>query len=1176
MTLLCGWLKVNSQTVQANFSLPSTACLNERISLINQSIGASSYEWDFCQGDLSLSPSASTILNLMGAVTLGIDLISDGENWYGFVVSRGTNSILRLEFGSSLQSVPVVTDLGNISNIISNPSDIKVVFDNGNWYGFVYGYGSPAIIRIDFGNSLLNTTASPTPISASVVVSSSGSTNGGFDMIYDGNNWIIVYIQSPYITIVRLNSINSTPANQDFIPNVQDVFGSGLGDVVLQKVNGNFFGYIVSAQNNSLQRMEFGANAFSTPVIDDITTYLPQTGNPYGVDIAFDNGKYYLLISTLQGNLFNIDLGSDLSTAPVNGTDLGILSILANTLKLRIVKQGTSNLLFSTDFNSANLYRIDFPNPSSCPAGKATSIETNPEISYTSSGVQYISLRSRDGGNVDQVNKALVVNANAAPDIAFTYQNYCALNSVNFLAMNQSGNLTSYSWDFGDGGSSASPNPSYIYSSSANYNVELTVTASNGCQNFVQKSIQIFNPPQANFSLPSGSPICSNQNYTFTNSSIFDVGSSPTWQWSVNGANVATTQDLIYMIPSTIDQNVTLTASIPGCSTQSSQSLSAIQDGPLVNFNSPATACVNAIASFSNTSTGTITNYNWDFGDGNTSSQTDAVHSYSSAGIFAVTLTASNAAGCQNFHTKNLPVYSNPQPDFAIEAPPYSCANYPAQFDNNTPPLSDSNIAAWAWSFGDAAQGTSNQKNPSYIFSTAATYHVALQAVTNFGCSGTKEQNVTIYPSSQSGFTYSPACVNQNTQFTDASSGSITAYQWLIQGTTLSGANPPPYIFKSPGTFPVSLTTTSANGCKNQLVKNITVPLPPIMDFIYQPPCSGKPTFFQELNPGGADPSVAWNWSFGSGSGTGSPVSYSFSAAGVYSVTLSATRNSGCIYSTSKDIAIYDAPVAAFTPLPQGGAAPLTVTFNNTSTGDSYFWQLGDGGHSTSTDPSPSFTYTQLGQYKVLLTARNNNGCSDTLSTQIYVVVPHVDLAISAFSLLDDPSTNASKAVVTISNLGNIPETNPEVLIDLGGNAILKEKIMSTVLPGKSIQQTLSLEIVPQSLGYICAEVGRAGDVNIFNDRECLSMTNNDILFHPYPNPASGKINFDWISSENENVEVTIYRSTGQVVFKQEFLMVQPGINQLAIDISSLSSGFYLVQYSGVRAKKTFSISVIN
>jgi hypothetical protein len=190
--------------------------------------------------------------------------------------------------------------------------------------------------------------------------------------------------------------------------------------------------------------------------------------------------------------------------------------------------------------------------------------------------------------------------------------------------------------------------------------------------------------------------------------------------------------------------------------------------------------------------------------------------------------------------------------------------------------------------------------------------------------------------------------------------------------------------------------------------------------------------------------------------------------------------------------------------------------------------------------------------------------------------VPHVDLAMIAFSLLEDPSSNSSRPVVTLQNLGNIPLINPLVEIDLGGNVRLKEKINSTVLPGKSIQQLLSLEIVPLALAYICAEATTSGDVDIYNDKQCLSLTSNDVVLSPYPNPASDQINFDWISAEIENVVVTIYKSTGQVAFEQTFQMLSAGINQLAINTAALSSGVYVVQFSGATTKKTFSVTVVH
>jgi len=1165
-----------SQCPIAAFTASANVCSSQQIRIANTTSGATAYAWDFCSGDLENAPNVNQISKLSGLSDPleGLTVVQDQGNWYGFAVAR--TAIARIDFGSNLgNTTPAINYLGTLGDILQKAISIKILLINSNWYGLVLNTDASDgnLIRLDFGTSLSNT-----PI-ATIIYPGLGSSNSSMDAIaWQGEVFVTVTSFNNIVTNVVFGNGLANPSTSTNTLSVPGV--SSFIDIKLIESCGSWHAITID-YFRKIFRLDYSADFSIAPTSVDITgsiSFISGVNNnhPYRLSVNADGGKFYGAISTDEGPLFQIDFGTNISNMPTS-TSWGDFNILANGWTLALAKSGSRWFGFTANGSPGyhQLYQLSFPE--TCSVNSPVSSQYQPkDFSYNAAGTYKIALTAyASSGASSTVTQTTTVTSLVSPDISFTSQNVCVNNNVNFTSVNLSGDITGYTWDFGDGGNSSNPNPSYSYAIASTYLVNLTVIASNGCQNFAQTSLQIYNEPIASFNLPTSSPICSNQNYSFTNTTIYDVGSNPTWQWSVNGTNVATTQDLNYLIPSTAAQSIILTASIPGCNSQSVQSISTVQDGPLVNFNSPLSGCVNSPVTFINTSTGTITSFNWTFGDGNISSQANGSNSYASSGNFHVTLTASNTAGCQNFLTKDFSVYSNPQPDFVIEAPPYSCANYPAQFDNNTLPLTDSNITSWAWSFGDAANGTSSQKNPSYMYTTAANYNVILQATSNFGCTAAKQKSVTINPSPTAGFINSPACVNQNTVFTDASTGNITSYQWLIQGTAFTGANPPPYVFKSAGTYPVSLTTTSGNGCKNQLVKNIIVPIPPVMDFTYQPPCTGKPTTFQELNPGGADPSIAWNWNFGSGGGVGSPIDYSFIAPGVYLVTLSATRSSGCLYSTSKNVTIYNGPIAMFTPSTQSGAPPLPVTFNNESTADSYFWQFGSG-NLTSTEVSPVYTYNELGEYKVLLTANNIHGCADTTSTKIYVVVPRIDIAMKNFSLVEDPNSNASKPVVTISNLGNIPLTNPEVQIDLGGHAVLNEKIALTVLPGRSIQQTLSLEIVPQTLGYICAEVASAGDINIYNDRQCLSMTNNDVLFYPYPNPAKGQINFDWISSESENVVVTIFRSTGQVAFKQDFQMVQPGINQLAIDISSLSSGLYMIQFSGSKAKKTFSVSVIN
>jgi len=1160
------------QLPSSDFSIPSQACLGGLI--ISKNAGATTQsEWDFCQGDLLLNgPIFVTPTVIPAILPIGPTLIEVNHLWYGFICDRVGQKLYRLDFGASLlNQTPTINDLGNLGSNLNSPQNIKIVEYQGNFYGFINNLSFNQLVRINFGNNIENGS-----VTSDILSSDPGFGNGGLDVAYDGSNWIVALSNANTITLFNLGTTPGTivsgisSVTTSTIPGVSDI-----GDIKFAFDNNVWYGFIVGYSSNTIHRLTFGTSLYSNPSVQLLNVSFGSL-QPYGLEIHQDDNNWIIFSTTAQGNLVRLNLGNQMTNNAPQMDDLGRYTQLLNTFKLSMAHSKSRWVGITTRWDAQTFFLIDFPqNISSFNKTYSNNADT---VLFKSiaGGIKTITQYTKDSNGLSSsTTKSLEVLTSLAPTIDFN-NSICFGVPVSFEIISNVP-LANVAWDFNNDETidATTANPNYSFSSLGPHSIYAKITDNSGCENQIVKSIDLYSPPTPSFSLPAASPICSNQNYLFSNTSSFDTGSGPTWQWSVNGSNIATTQNLNYLIPSTVAQNITLTASIPGCSSQSTQSITTIQDGPLANFSSSNSGCVGAPIPFTNTTSGTVTSYAWTFGDGNISSQTNTSNTYSSPGTFAVTLTAYNSAGCQNFLSKNISIYSNPQPDFVIEAPPYSCANYPAQFDNNTPPLLDSNIATWVWNFGDAANGTSNQKNPTYIFSTATTYNVTMQAISNFGCTATKQHSVIIDPSPQAAFTNSPACVDQNTQFKDASSGSITSYQWVIQNTILTGANPPPYVFKSAGTFPVSLTTTSSNGCKSQVLKNISVPIPPVMDFVFQPPCTGKPTTFQEANPGGPDPSVAWNWNFGQGSGIGSPTDYTFTTTGGYFVTLTATRTSGCIYATSKNITIYDGPVAKFTPSEQAGATPLTVTFNNESKADSYFWEF-DSGNSTSNEVSPVFTYNELGEYKVLLIASNIHGCIDTVSTKIYVIIPQVDLAMKNFLLVEDPSSNSSKPVVTILNLGNIPLTNPEVQIDLGGNAVLKEKIISTILPGKSIQQTLSLEIVPQTLKYICAEVAPAGDVNVYNDRRCLSLTDTDVLFYPYPNPAKGQINFDWISAENENVAVTIYKSTGQVAFQQNFQLVQSGINQLAIDISSLSSGLYLIHFSGAKSKKTFSVSVIN
>jgi serine protease len=148
---------------------------------------------------------------------------------------------------------------------------------------------------------------------------------------------------------------------------------------------------------------------------------------------------------------------------------------------------------------------------------------------------------------------------------------------------------------------------------------------------------------------------------------------------------------------------------------------------------------------------------------------------------------------------------------------------------------------------------------------------------------------------------------------------------------------------------------------------------------------------------------TSWAWTFGDGgTSTVQNPSYIYTAAGTYTVALTATNAYGSNTLTKTGYITVTAPntnppVAAFTGTPTSGNIPLTVVFTDqsTNTPTSWAWTFGDGG--TSTLKNPSHVYTTAGTYTVALTATNAYG-SNTLTKTNYITASAVTQSCDDFA----------------------------------------------------------------------------------------------------------------------------------------------------------------------------------
>jgi len=168
-------------------------------------------------------------------------------------------------------------------------------------------------------------------------------------------------------------------------------------------------------------------------------------------------------------------------------------------------------------------------------------------------------------------------------------------------------------------------------------------------------------------------------------------------------------------------------------------------------------------------------------------------------------------------------------------------------------------------------------------------------------------------------------------------------------------------------------------------------PQPPVARFSGSPTSGTAPLAVAFTDTSTGQP-TSWAWTFGDGgTSTAQSPTQIYTAAGNYSVTLTATNSLGSNTLTKTNyisVAAPQPPVASFSGSPTSGIVPLTVNFTDTSTGQptSWAWTFGDGG--TSTAQNPSHTYTTAGTYSVTLTATNTMGSNSLTKTNYITVTP--------------------------------------------------------------------------------------------------------------------------------------------------------------------------------------------
>ncbi len=549
-------------------------------------------------------------------------------------------------------------------------------------------------------------------------------------------------------------------------------------------------------------------------------------------------------------------------------------------------------------------------------------------------------------------------------------------------------------WTFGDGNTASTVSPNHAYTSPGFFDIELVVTTSFGCLDSITHQIEVRIPPVADFSLTPDSA-CGPMLVNFTDLSL---GQSLTYNWDYGNGQTSSNPIPVsqtYQASNTTDTSYTITLSLTNfCGSSTHSEEITVMPSPTAVFGTLTDiGCTPLDLDMVNNSFGLPDNYEWDFGDGSTSTTSAATlqHTFYTGTedtTYTIQLIVSNECGSDTIQHQITVLPPQVNAFFNIDNPS-GCVPHTINLTQFSQGASFS-----SWDFGDGNLSTAY--NPTHTFTTPGTYVVSLFAA---GCGfDTATTIVTVHPLPQIDFTsLDSVCLNEGLVFTNLSTG-IASINWDFGDGTSSVLTNPVHAYSTPGYYTVTLSGISQTyGCTTQKTKVIKVNQGPTSQFTLGPNTGCMDLTVQMTNNSAGIVSQVWDFGDGNSSILSNPA-HTFTAAGSYVVQLIVLDNIGCPDTATQIVTVYPLPVVDFTfstvdPCVQ----PTVVDFTNQSMGAvGYNWNFGNGLSSSLTNPST--TYQQAGDYIVTLVGTTVNGCIDSVQK----TVSSYQMPVASFTLPTD------------------------------------------------------------------------------------------------------------------------------------------------------------------------------
>ena len=684
-----------------------------------------------------------------------------------------------------------------------------------------------------------------------------------------------------------------------------------------------------------------------------------------------------------------------------------------------------------------------------------TSTAQNPSTTYAAAGTYNVTLTSQNTGSGCVGSATTTITVNALPLVSFTANPTigCAPATVNFT--NTSPASTTFNWNFGDGGLFTGTNPPpHVYTASGSYSVTLTATNAFGCtQTLTQAALINISTPVVSF---TATPVsgCAPLSVQFTETCPVVVGNPITsWTWFFgDGTSFVGQNPPAHVYPVGL-YNVTLNITTTNGCVGTLTSTEYIQVGAIdfIDFSlAPSPVCAKTDVLFTDLSVisaphlPTEVTYNWNFGDGGSSTLQNPTHPYATdTGYFDVTLIV-DFRGCKDTINKVDIVYI--KAPIANFTPNQTLFCNPASFPVNVQvddisiigKVSDNADMTWYWGdgtstfFDDPQIDDANAGDFAHNYATYGSYTIKqLIHNTTTGCMDSITSIVHISTVTANFTTANDSvCKQSQLAMTDLSTSfaahPLSAWSYNMgDGSIVPGSPNASYAYAAAGVYTIIFIATNTVGCADTTsIAGIDVlELPsPIIVANDNAGCAPFVVNFDNNSvvAGNGMPLSSFVWNFGDGSATANLTTnsvltnpnHTFNTQGVFNVTMEAIDVFGCASNPDATQTItITKPIATYT----AGTVQcdnVNFTTGNTSTGAaplSYQWYLDGAASSVATNYANVFNEsnnqpTGAVAHNIQLITTDVNGCKDTANSVITISIPFANFT-ATFS---GASTNAA------------------------------------------------------------------------------------------------------------------------------------------------------------------------